>query len=176
VPSDRGDRLGGTRKGSVGLEVDADHAASQEVKQLREDRAAHTAHAVEHHGESTRPDPFDVDDGQAQNGLNVSFDRPAIRRESTVPRSSCSLPRTLGVEVIDQREQALSRCAIQEHAVGSHELERIPLDRVVTGCHDDPTAGPVVFDRELCRRCWDQPTVDDIDSLVLERVAHGCSE
>ena len=44
-----------------------------------------------------------------------------------------------------QQAQFSARLAVQKNAVGAHELQRVPFDRIVACSYYDPPPGPVVL-------------------------------
>ena len=58
-------------------------------------------------------------------------------------------------------EQSIRRLSVQEQSVRAHELQRVPLDRIVARRYDDPTCCTMMLNRQLCGRRRYQAAVND---------------
>ena len=78
----------------------------------------------------------------------------------------------------EQEYDALLEASLagEEQAVGTHELERIPLDWIVARRNDDPPGGVVMLDGELSGGCGDQSALDHGCPNRSQARSHGIGE
>ncbi len=120
--------------------------------------ATGAADAIEGDGEASRPDPGNIDHRERQHLDQVALDRLAVLPDGAdaVPGG----PRRPGVR---QRPHSRAVGTVEEDPVGADQLQRIPLDGIVTGGEDEACAGVVVLHRQLNRRRRGDADVDDVD-------------
>ncbi len=130
-------RLRRPGEAAVRLEVHAGHGAAQALEQGRQHRAAGAAHTVQRDGEPPLPDALAVDVRQPQHRLDVARRGVGIRAADADigPGDPWDLAPAGG-----EADQSRRRRGVEEQAVRPHELEGIPLDRVVAR-RDDHAAG-----------------------------------
>jgi hypothetical protein len=117
---------GSRGKAAVGLEVDADDGAAEPFQEKGDDGATGAPDAVERHREPGPPDQVRIHLGQREHQVQVPPDRVGVeaQRAQSIP----SRPTRTGLGEGPDRG---ARGRIEEDAIGTHQLERVPLDR---GC------------------------------------------
>ncbi len=166
-----GNRFRCPRKAAVGLEVDTVHLTPELLEQRRNRPPAGTAHAIERHPESPRPDLLDVDHRETEDVREVPLQRRGI-----LPHHAESLPAVPHRALLGQRAHRGTGIAIEEDPVRAHELERVPFDRVVARREDEPGAGVVLLHRHLHRRRRHDAEVDHVHAHRHEPRRRGVRE
>jgi hypothetical protein len=156
----------------VGLEIQPDHTASEALEQQRHGGAARAAHAVQCHRELAPANPRGMQLLEPQHGAHMARDRPIVRRDA-----SKGVPAAPGqLAVLDQRAQPLALLGLDEQPVRPHELERVPLGRIVARGDRDPARRAVVRHRQLDRGRGQQPAVDHLATHRQEASLRCCSK
>ena len=136
------------REPAVGLEVDAATPGSRAARSSPGiDAAARAAHAVERHVEACGPGSRPRrSSGSASTGARCFATASGSCRHHPDP-----VPARTRRPLLRQRAHRAPRLGIEEDPVGTDELERVPLDRVVARREDQPRTGVMLLHRELHR-------------------------
>lgn len=135
---------------AVGRHPDRANIAAKCIEQGRHYHAARAVAAVQRNPEAPGANGIHVHHVEREDRINVPAYSIRIRAE---------VPKFIPVDVGNPAARGLAHgCGVsrgEKQAVGSYELERVPLDRVVAGRDREATGGVMMLHRQLNggRRC-----------------------
>src|SRR6187549_3022321 len=141
---------------AAGREVDAFNLAPERIEQLRKDRRTGAVAGIEGDTKPALANCVHVENGKTENAIDVVLNGALIAGDHAK-----FVPRDAGNTAPDKGAHRRRFLVIEEQSRGTDELQRIPLNRVVTGRNRQSTRGMQVFDRELKSRRWRHVEIDD---------------
>src|SRR4029079_18400612 len=149
------------------LEIDRRDSATKPLEQARHERTTRATHTIECHMKLATTNPINVDERQRHDHVLMPRHCAEIRLDFSklIPGHPWNFS-------IHDRAHLCAFCTIEKQSRWTDELERVPLDRIMTRSYCESSRGMMVLDRELNRRRRRHSDIDHVASNRLQRTDH----